>query len=80
MKKSIAALALGLVSLAARADTVKIGLLAPITGSWASEGQEMKKNVELLAAELNAKGGVAGKQVEVVIEDDGGERRGAWWP
>ena len=77
MKKSIAALALGLVSLAARADTVKIGLLAPITGSWASEGQEMKKNVELLVAELNAKGGVAGKQVQVVIEDDGGDPRTA---
>ncbi len=78
MKKSIVALALGLASLgAARADTVKIGLLAPITGSWASEGQEMKRNVELLAAELNAKGGVAGKQVEVVIEDDGGDPRTA---
>jgi branched-chain amino acid transport system substrate-binding protein len=78
MKKWLVALALGLVSLgAARADTVKIGLLAPITGSWASEGQEMKKNVELLAAELNAKGGVLGKQVQVVIEDDGGDPRTA---
>ncbi|HVI74024.1 MAG TPA: branched-chain amino acid ABC transporter substrate-binding protein, partial [Anaeromyxobacteraceae bacterium] len=77
MKKSIAALALGLVSLAARADNVKIGLLAPITGSWASEGQEMKKNVELLVDEVNAKGGVAGKQVQLVIEDDGGDPRTA---
>ncbi|HUL59553.1 MAG TPA: branched-chain amino acid ABC transporter substrate-binding protein [Anaeromyxobacteraceae bacterium] len=78
MKKAILALALGLCTLGtARADTVKIGLLAPITGSWASEGQEMKKNVELLAAEVNAKGGVAGKQVEVVVEDDGGDPRTA---
>ncbi len=78
MKKSLLAVALGLLSLGtARADTVKVGLLAPITGSWASEGQEMKKNVELLAAELNAKGGVAGKQVEVVVEDDGGDPRTA---
>jgi branched-chain amino acid transport system substrate-binding protein len=59
------------------ADTIKIGLMAPMTGSWASEGQEMKKNVELLAAELNAKGGIAGKQVEVVLEDDGGDPRTA---
>jgi len=59
------------------ADTIKIGLMAPLTGSWASEGQEMKKNVELLAAELNAKGGIGGKQVEVVLEDDGGDPRTA---
>jgi branched-chain amino acid transport system substrate-binding protein len=59
------------------ADTVKIGLLAPMTGSWASEGQEMKKNVELLASELNAKGGLLGKQVEVIIGDDGGDPRTA---
>lgn len=59
------------------ADTVKIGLMAPMTGSWASEGQEMKRNVELLASELNAKGGVGGKQVEIVVEDDGGDPRTA---
>ena len=59
------------------ADTIKIGLMAPLTGSWASEGQEMKKNVELLAAELNAKGGLNGQKVEVVVEDDGGDPRTA---
>src|SRR5512136_425468 len=62
---------------AAAADTIKIGLMAPLTGSWASEGQEMKRNVELLAGELNAKGGLLGKQVEVVVEDDGGDPRTA---
>jgi branched-chain amino acid transport system substrate-binding protein len=72
------ALALCLLGLgSARADTVKIGLMAPLTGSWASEGQEMKRNVELLASEVNAKGGVLGKQVEVVVEDDGGDPRTA---
>lgn len=59
------------------ADTVKIGLLAPLTGSWASEGQEMRQNVELLAAQLNARGGLLGKQVEVIVEDDGGDPRTA---
>ncbi len=62
---------------ASAADTIKIGLMAPLTGSWASEGQEMKRNVELLAAEQNAKGGLLGKQIEVVIEDDGGDPRTA---
>ncbi len=73
------ALALSLASFgsARAADTIKIGLMAPLTGSWASEGQEMKKIVDLLAAQQNAKGGLLGKQVEVVTEDDGGDPRTA---
>ena len=63
--------------MAQAADTVKIGLMAPLTGSWASEGQGMKKIVELLAEQQNAKGGVLGKQIEVVTEDDGGDPRTA---
>jgi len=63
--------------LAKAADTVKIGLMAPLTGSWASEGQGMKKIVELLAEQQNAKGGVLGKKIEVVTEDDGGDPRTA---
>ena len=72
-------LALGLLAAApaGAADTVKIGLMAPLTGPWASEGQEMKRNVELLAGEQNAKGGLLGKQVEVIVEDDGGDPRTA---
>lgn len=59
------------------ADSVKIGLMGPITGSWASEGTEMKQVLELLAEELNAKGGLMGKKVEVATEDDGGDPRTA---
>jgi branched-chain amino acid transport system substrate-binding protein len=77
--KTLALAAAGLLSAgsARAADTVKIGLMAPITGSWASEGQEMKKNVQLLADEVNARGGVLGKKVEVLVEDDGGDPRTA---
>ncbi len=82
MKKQLLTLvaAVGLAlggGLAQAADTVKIGLMAPLTGSWASEGQGMKKIVELLAEQQNAKGGVLGKKIEVVIEDDGGDPRTA---
>ncbi|HPE71386.1 MAG TPA: branched-chain amino acid ABC transporter substrate-binding protein [Candidatus Competibacter sp.] len=74
----VAALGLAVGGITAQAaDTVKIGLMAPLTGSWASEGQGMKKIVELLAEQQNAKGGVLGKQVEVVTEDDGGDPRTA---
>lgn len=59
------------------AETVKIGLMAPLTGSWASEGQEMKQVLDLLAENLNSKGGIQGKNVVVVTEDDGGDPRTA---
>lgn len=72
-----AAAALSLATFAQAADTVKIGLMAPMTGAWASEGQEMKKNVELLAEGVNRKGGLLGKKVEIVAEDDGGDPRTA---
>lgn len=62
---------------AGAAEPIKIGLMAPLTGSWASEGQEMRRNVELLAAEQNAKGGLLGRQLQVVVEDDGGDPRTA---
>ncbi len=56
---------------------VRIGVMAPLTGSWASEGQAMKQIVDLLADELNNTGGVLGKKVEIVAEDDGGDPRTA---
>ena len=82
MKQKLLALvaAIGLAisgSAAQAADPVKIGVMAPLTGSWASEGQGMKKIVELLAEQQNAKGGVLGRKIEVVTEDDGGDPRTA---
>ncbi len=59
------------------ADTIKIGLLAPITGSYASEGQGMKQVLELLTADVNAKGGILGKKVTLITEDDGSDPRTA---
>ena len=79
MKKLVLfACAAGLIAnTAMAADTVKIGLMAPLTGSWASEGQDMKQIVELLVEEVNAKGGLLGKQVELMTEDDGGDPKTA---
>ena len=59
------------------AGTIKIGLMAPITGAWASEGQDMQQIVELLAEEINAAGGVNGQKIEILTEDDGGDPRTA---
>ncbi|MDR1109381.1 MAG: branched-chain amino acid ABC transporter substrate-binding protein [Deltaproteobacteria bacterium] len=54
------------------ADPVKIGVMAPVTGDWASEGQDMVRVVEILAAELNAGGGINGAPVVVEVADDNG--------
>ena len=66
-----------LSSFAGAAETIKIGLMAPLTGAWASEGQEMKQIVELLAEQINKEGGISGKEVEVIAEDDGGDPKTA---
>jgi len=58
-----------LVSTAALADVVKIGVLAPLTGPTASDGEEFVRGVELAVEEANAKGGVAGYTFEVVTAD-----------
>jgi branched-chain amino acid transport system substrate-binding protein len=59
------------------ADTIKIGLMCPLTGSWASEGQDMRQILELLAGQVNDQGGLLGKEVEIVVGDDGGDPRTA---
>lgn len=56
---------------------IRIGLMCPLTGSWASEGQDMRDIVQLLAEEVNAAGGINGQQIRVLVEDDGGDPRTA---
>ncbi|WP_045216163.1 branched-chain amino acid ABC transporter substrate-binding protein [Desulfonatronovibrio magnus] len=56
---------------------IRIGLMCPLTGSWASEGQDMRDIVQLLAEDLNAAGGINGQQVRILVEDDGGDPRTA---
>ena len=73
---ALCAVALGLAS-PALAETIRLGLMCPLTGKWASEGQDMKNIVSLLVDETNAAGGINGKKVELVVEDDAGDPRTA---
>lgn len=61
----------------ALAANVKIGLMAPLTGSYASEGEDMRRIVELLADEVNKSGGINGNMIEIVVQDDGSDARTA---
>lgn len=47
----------------------KIGVLAPLTGGAAADGQEMVNGAQLAVKEINAAGGVAGYKLEVVVGD-----------
>jgi ABC-type branched-subunit amino acid transport system substrate-binding protein len=51
-------------------DALTIGLLAPVTGPVASEGEAMKMGFELALEEINANGGVLGQEIEVHFLDD----------
>ncbi|MDR2179843.1 MAG: ABC transporter substrate-binding protein [Synergistaceae bacterium] len=50
-------------------ETIKIGVTAPLTGNFAEYGQDMKNANTLAVDEINAKGGVLGKKVELIIMD-----------
>jgi branched-chain amino acid transport system substrate-binding protein len=52
------------------ADAIKIGMVAPLTGPGAESGTFQTQGAKLAADEVNKSGGVLGKQIELVIEDD----------
>ncbi|MDA7966250.1 ABC transporter substrate-binding protein [Ruegeria sp.] len=53
----------------ASAEMIKIGVLAPLTGATASDGEEFIRGVEWAVEEANAKGGVAGYTFEIEVAD-----------
>jgi branched-chain amino acid transport system substrate-binding protein len=55
---------------AATADMIRIGEFASLTGSEAAFGQSSHKGTALAVEELNAAGGVLGKQIELITEDN----------
>ncbi len=52
------------------AETIKIGLIAPLTGPIATFGQSVEKGVRMAVDEINAKGGVLGMKIELFVEDN----------
>ncbi len=54
-------------------DTIKIGGLLEMTGGSASFGISGKNGVDLAFKDINAKGGVNGKKLELVVADDKSE-------
>jgi len=64
---------LGLSASAQEGDPIRIGLQGPMTGDYAYEGQGFEKAVQLLVDQVNENGGLLGRPVELVVEDDAGD-------
>ncbi|WP_394088748.1 ABC transporter substrate-binding protein [Xanthobacter autotrophicus] len=70
-RTTLAALAFSLLAgTAMAADTIKIGVNEPLTGAFAASGTYVVNGAKIAADEINAKGGVLGKKIELVIEDN----------
>jgi branched-chain amino acid transport system substrate-binding protein len=70
IKSIITALALVSSVSAFAADSIKIGLSGPFTGGSSPMGVSMRDGVKLAAAEINAKGGVLGRKIELIERDE----------
>ena len=57
----------------ALAQTLKFGLAMPLTGSQSSFGKDQIKAAEWAVADINAKGGVNGKKLEMIVLDTQGD-------
>ena len=52
-------------------DTIKIGAILAVTGPASFLGAPEAKTLEMMVEEINKKGGIKGKQVELIIKDSG---------
>jgi branched-chain amino acid transport system substrate-binding protein len=59
-----------LTSARAQGATLKIGMCAPVTGPAAESGGYAIKGAKLALEAVNKAGGVLGKQLELIVEDD----------
>jgi len=55
---------------AASAEEITVGVAGPMTGNEASFGRQLKNGAEQAVADINAAGGVLGKQLKLEIGDD----------
>lgn len=53
------------------ANTITLGAVLPITGIAAPVGEAERNAISLAAKEINASGGVGGRPLQLIVEDDG---------
>jgi branched-chain amino acid transport system substrate-binding protein len=67
------ALASGAVLGAAKAQDIKIGAVLSVTGPAAFLGDPEEKTLKMYVEEINAKGGIGGRKLQLITYDDGGD-------
>ncbi|AMO94934.1 receptor ligand binding region family protein [Collimonas fungivorans] len=70
IKTCVATALVGWSLAAGAAEPIKIGVTGPFTGGSAPMGVSMRDGVKLAVADINAKGGVLGRQLQLVERDD----------
>lgn len=58
------------------AQPIFIGFQGPLTGPWAVEGDWALKSIQIAVEIVNARGGVLGRPIQLIVEDDGGSPKG----
>lgn len=53
----------------AQTGPIRIGVVTPLTGTYAGIGQQVKWGLDLAARQINAGGGIAGRPIELIYED-----------
>ncbi len=56
-----------------RQEVIKIGFMGPLTGDAANYGKLMSQAVKIAVEEKNAEGGIGGKKIVLILEDDEGK-------
>ncbi|MEI8171129.1 MAG: ABC transporter substrate-binding protein [Rhodoferax sp.] len=67
---AFSSVALAVASLSFAADNIKIGLQGPLTGGSSPMGVSMRDGAKLAVTEINAKGGILGRKIEMIERDD----------
>ena len=61
----------------ASAQEITIATIGPMTGQYASFGEQMRRGAQMAVADINAAGGVLGRQIRLEIGDDACDPRQA---
>ena len=73
IKVLVVAVSISILSVSvALAGTIKVGAILSVTGPAAFLGAPEAKTLEMLTEEVNAKGGINGNKIELIIKDSGG--------
>lgn len=54
----------------AQSGPIRIGVVTPLTGTYAGIGQQVRWGIDLATKEINDRGGILGRKVETIYEDE----------